>query len=582
MAEKSGFFNAIITDGVPDRQYDAKAYSDSLAVIIGNGVRRSEADDLKVTANGMVAVMNSGYAWINGHYYINTASKAFSIPTAPSGGARWDRIVIRCDDPTSARTVHAVYLTGTAGSNPAKPTITRNDSIYDIVIAEIYVPALSTSPTVNDTRGDASVCGWVYSVVGDDSFFKSLDNSFEEWFSEKREELANVTLYDRYEYTTTMTAAAPVVPFNIPQYDSTQCYLSVYVNGLLRTDYTMPESAQTLIFTTPLQSGDKVVVYCYKSVDIEGINTISFASRLTSVEMKVSGLESRNKLVYKMSGADDSTVISEIVKALYDGRYTVTAVNPSTARFLEGIGGNGYLISLPEDAQITLYVVGNGTQIYDNDGLGTSADPYKYIVMNDSTNGNRKVVVDFTDCAEVTVEAEANTYNQIFAGNKIFVRGLNLKATGTGVATEIIGFKPTSRCEVENSRIDITSSANARIATGGTFTNCNGVIKSTSAQAVCFEPTNEELIRIHGGTYRAYVGNANFKCAITSIPATLTNAVIFADNINCPNLYVANYHQINLAIGNAGNTFINGAISVLPIAGGNVSANAIISKSKID
>ena len=68
MAEKSGFFNALNVGGEYDRTYNANDYSDNLAVIIGNGVLRSQYDDLKVTASGMVATVGVGRAWINGHY----------------------------------------------------------------------------------------------------------------------------------------------------------------------------------------------------------------------------------------------------------------------------------------------------------------------------------------------------------------------------------------------------------------------------------------------------------------------------------------------------------------------------------
>ena len=73
MAEKSGFFNARLVSGNYDRKYSADDYCDNLAVVIGNGVLRSENDDLKVTASNMILTVAAGRAWINGHYYYNTA-----------------------------------------------------------------------------------------------------------------------------------------------------------------------------------------------------------------------------------------------------------------------------------------------------------------------------------------------------------------------------------------------------------------------------------------------------------------------------------------------------------------------------
>ena len=49
--QKSGFFNALLTNGEYDRKYNANDYCENLAVIINNGVLRSPNDDLKVTAD---------------------------------------------------------------------------------------------------------------------------------------------------------------------------------------------------------------------------------------------------------------------------------------------------------------------------------------------------------------------------------------------------------------------------------------------------------------------------------------------------------------------------------------------------
>ena len=86
--QKSGFFNALNNNGVYDRKYNANDYSDNLAVIISNGVLRSENDDLRVTASGMVVTVGVGRAWINGHYYYNDAPHSFAAAVAPAGGTR--------------------------------------------------------------------------------------------------------------------------------------------------------------------------------------------------------------------------------------------------------------------------------------------------------------------------------------------------------------------------------------------------------------------------------------------------------------------------------------------------------------
>lgn len=46
--QKSGFFNALLTNGEYDRKYNANDYCENLAVIINNGVLRSPNDDVSV------------------------------------------------------------------------------------------------------------------------------------------------------------------------------------------------------------------------------------------------------------------------------------------------------------------------------------------------------------------------------------------------------------------------------------------------------------------------------------------------------------------------------------------------------
>lgn len=174
MAEKSGFFNSRIVAGTYDRKYNANDYSDNLAVVISNGVLRSSNDDLKPTANGLTVSIAPGRAWINGHYYLNDAAKAFTVPAAPVGGSRYDRIILRLDNNIETRSITLQYLTGTAGSNPGKPAITRNNNVFELVVAEILIAAGASGVTLTDTRSDPSICGWVYSVSGDNSFLRRL------------------------------------------------------------------------------------------------------------------------------------------------------------------------------------------------------------------------------------------------------------------------------------------------------------------------------------------------------------------------------------------------------------------------
>ena len=101
--QKSGFFNALHTDEGYDRKYNANDYSENLAVIIGNGVLRSENDDLKVTSSGMSVTVGIGRAWINGRWYNNDTPYLFDAVSAPISGQRYDRVMLRLDKSLNER-----------------------------------------------------------------------------------------------------------------------------------------------------------------------------------------------------------------------------------------------------------------------------------------------------------------------------------------------------------------------------------------------------------------------------------------------------------------------------------------------
>lgn len=82
MAERSGFFNARLQDGVYDRTYQAEDFSDCLSLFIPNGIYVTEEEagkgnpnkgtvnGLKPYASGTSLFIKKGKAFINGYWYI--------------------------------------------------------------------------------------------------------------------------------------------------------------------------------------------------------------------------------------------------------------------------------------------------------------------------------------------------------------------------------------------------------------------------------------------------------------------------------------------------------------------------------
>ena len=575
MAQRSGFFNALNIGGVYDKKYNAEDYSDNLAIVISNGVLRSNADDLKVTASGLNISVNAGHGWIKGKWYVNDSAYAIQTVSPPLSNSRIDRVVLRYDISLSVRNISLQYIQGTAAASPVAPALTRNDTVYDLCLAEINVNAGATAVTITDTRGDADLCGWVYSVSGDGSFFTSLDNSFNEWFADVRNELATVTLFRRHEWETTLSAAGTQVQFNVPEYDEDTCFVEVYINGMLTYDYTL--ASDVITFTDTLTAGTVVTVLVYESVDgsvyqtPEGIASVE--SQLEDLEDKYETISGAGKYIYVASGLNDNVSLSQIAEAIYSG--SMDNVDDENAEaFLNALGGNNYLEALESDAKITIEVVGT---------LGAS-NP----VTNNNTYFNfsnspqtRKIIFDFAKADRLNITCAASTSNYIFFITDVDIKNLYATITSAGADCNIQMFANgnTGTSTFDNCETIINATGNAIIGTNGTFINCKGNITSQAGKAYCFYPKTSSLVRIIGGEYLAYRQGSD-ESAIIYCDAIETNPVAIMESASCPERAVTNYEQDYVAMCYHGVTVLNMIISPLDNEGSYITEVNRINLSK--
>lgn len=169
MAEKSGFFDAHVVDGGYDRVYLAENFAKYFASFIGNGVFGGKSMELVVQENKTISMgvrVLSGQAWINGYWYENTDECYLPIDVADGTLHRIDSIVVRWDK--YQRNIYLAVLKGTANTNPIAPTLRRENDLYELKLADIYVSAGTTVITqeqITDTRMNAEACGFVTGVV---------------------------------------------------------------------------------------------------------------------------------------------------------------------------------------------------------------------------------------------------------------------------------------------------------------------------------------------------------------------------------------------------------------------------------
>lgn len=182
MAERYGFFNSV--NG--DRVYDASDVARKLKKFFTNGIFNNS---LQVKSNDNMSVnISLGDANIEGYNYeIIDDELTLDIDEADNVLSRIDSVIVRLD--LSNRQIYSMVLTGSYATNPTQPSITRTNTIYDLRLANISVPAGTnriTSDLITDTRF-GNECGNVTQTVlslNTSDVFKQYETMFYNWFNE--------------------------------------------------------------------------------------------------------------------------------------------------------------------------------------------------------------------------------------------------------------------------------------------------------------------------------------------------------------------------------------------------------------
>lgn len=425
----SGFFNAIMQDGVPDRTYNCDDLNGFLKGLVSeNGIYAEVSSACQVVASsGMNVVVKTGKGQIGFNWFEIESDTTLEIANSDVVLNRIDRVVIQ-RSLTNRNTV--IYVKqGTLASNPTPPALTRNESVYEIALADILVSkniSAITTALITDQRSNNNVCGWIVGLIeqfdtttlfnqyeeAQDNFINNQTQSFEDWYDTQiqnfnnwfngiKEEVKATSLYREYRslYATVNANEQDIsIPSTILFDNNGLDVLEIIINGLVANDnqYSISDDGTSIHLTSPLSViGTRVEFVNKKSV--EGTVAESTVLRVEALEKKVND---NYNCCYDATGENDNVKLSNMVKD-----------------FLNGVGNYAGV----QDTSC-LYV-----KVCDVLGITSTIDGHVFD-FNSTATTNRRVIVDFASATIPLINLSGNIAI-MSCTDHISIKHANIKAT---------------------------------------------------------------------------------------------------------------------------------------------------------
>lgn len=513
MAQKSLFFNALEINGDYDRKYNADDISDWFSIVCTTGVLKG---GLQVSVGtGLSVNVAIGKATIKGKGYVNNAVVNLSVGAAPTGSnPYYVPIKLQYNNVQTASGRYIELVVGQAlTSVPTISDLTQTNEIWELMLGYAVIqPNETTISQVVDTRGQ-DVCPYFTAVKGYDDYYDAIIQQF--------------------QCVDTMSSTGVTFITNLASnlYNDKYSLIEVYVNGLREDEenYSVNTSNGyiSIAFTTAKNAGAEILVILNNFIDGEGLPQ-ALASYNEWVQ-DVADLKAANSYTYVCNGLNDNANITNIVNEFIDGGTDYSSLN------LKIVGTFGCY---------------NGTQYpVPVGGSGTTASPYR---MFDFHSGNRKVVLDFTNCSQITINVSGVVATIFYCASKNFVfKGLNMVLGGSNSGTQVNVFNASIQCE--DSRFWLNAYSGSNISNGGTFTNCRASVSNATGNSYCF--LNTDILRLNGGEYLAYTGASSSRSAIVGQSAA--NAVSILYGVNAPTVARSGYYQVNSLYQVGSNNYIS-------------------------
>ena len=166
------------THGEPeyDRAISAQPLKNLIHRLFSDGILPDISTNLQVVAgeSGMTVTVKVGFCIIQGGLKLEENERTLSIQAADSNYSRIDSVIMRWNDNVDYRECDLYVIQGTAAANPVRPELTREGGIYELGLADILIPAQSTTISnerITDTRYESARCGVISSISEFDTTF---------------------------------------------------------------------------------------------------------------------------------------------------------------------------------------------------------------------------------------------------------------------------------------------------------------------------------------------------------------------------------------------------------------------------
>lgn len=539
--EKGLFFNAFPNNEYEtgyDRNYSADDISNWLKAVITNGVIKTnsvagtgEALGLKVLADsGLYIKVNVGLAVIEGKPYVNNSSLRLQLATAPTSGTRYDCVILRMDNTQSVNARKTYCYIKSLNHVPTETDLTRNDEIYDLLLAYVAVGANVTSiqqSYITDTRGNTTLCPWCTAVKGYEDYYDAI--------------------VQRFESNGTLTSAGTqfITDLAVSLYNEKYSLISVYCNGLREDeeDYSVDLTGSyiKIVFNATKSAGAEINVILENFIDGEGLENV--LDQYTELVQEVENLSQINEFNYFCNGSTDNVEICQIVNDFFtsnEGRYYQTLK-------LNVIGRFGY--SAPMG------------------GEGSSASPYKIFAFDNTHTGGRRALVDFSNCYNLEFAVTQGKSTYIFSGTNICIKGANVVAVANYTTnTSVVAFEHLPRVRAEDCRFWLYGWTNTYIATRGEFINCKGNVRNYGGDSFCYIASNSVYLAVVGGEYTAHTQSSSATSSV--LKSTNSNAITIMQDVIAPKIDLTNMYQTNAIYHTGGKLSCYGLVTQLTITSG--------------